>query len=66
MPEVLARGLGLTYAATGRETRTNCGVIGFGDEVRVTFGRNVKSHEVERLFFTKLIRLGVPVRIQER
>ncbi|MDP3178063.1 MAG: hypothetical protein Q8M76_09175, partial [Spirochaetaceae bacterium] len=47
--------------ATGRETKTNCGVVSFGDELHASFWRSIAGAEVERLFFTKLIELGIPV-----
>jgi hypothetical protein len=49
--------------ATGRQTRTSCGIISYGDELRVSFGRNIRSAGTERLFFAKLMELGVSVKM---
>jgi hypothetical protein len=45
-------------------TRTNCAVISYGNELRICFGSLVKEREIERLFFTRLIKMGIPVRIE--
>lgn len=66
LPEAMARYVRCFdfIPAPGRDTRTNCGVISFGDEIHVSFGRIVRSAEVERIFFTKLVELGIPVRVE--
>ena len=44
--------------------RTQCAVISFEDQLAVTFTRTCKETEIERGFFTKLVRDGIPVRIE--
>jgi len=44
--------------------RTHCAVISFGDQLAVTFTRTCKETEIERGFFTQLVRDGIPVRIE--
>jgi NRPS condensation-like uncharacterized protein len=44
--------------------KTGCAVCGFGGKLVVNFGRSTYDTEVERLFFTRLIKMGIPVRIE--
>ena len=46
------------------ETHNGCGVISYGGKIAVSFTRNITEATVERLFFTKLIKLGIPVKIE--
>jgi len=43
--------------------KVNCGVIGFGDNLVLSFGNISASRELEREFITTLTRSGVPVKI---
>ena len=43
--------------------RVNCGVLGFGDNLVMTFGNITRSKELEREFFRFLVRQGVSVKI---
>lgn len=43
--------------------RVNCGVIGFGDHLVLSFGNITASRELEREFITTLTWSGVPVKI---
>jgi len=42
----------------------NCGVIACGNKLRVNMIRNIREPELERLFFTTLVELGIPVEIE--
>ena len=44
--------------------RTNCAVASFGDRLVITFSRTCRETEIERGFFTRLVRDGIPVRIE--
>lgn len=44
--------------------KTGCAVCGFGDKLVINFARNTQDKEIERLFFTKLIKMGIPVKIE--
>ena len=44
--------------------KTGCAVCGFGDRLMVNFGRITTHAEIERLFFTRLIKMGIPVQIE--
>ena len=43
--------------------RVNCGVVGFGDKLVLTFGNITNSKELERRFFTFLTAQNIPVKI---
>lgn len=47
-----------------RFTNVNCGVIGFGDTMAITFSRGIAEPYVERAFFQELVKLGIPVTIE--
>ena len=42
----------------------NCGVVSYGDRTCINFVRNIRETELERRFFTRLVQLGIPVRIE--
>jgi NRPS condensation-like uncharacterized protein len=44
--------------------KNGCGVCSFGDRLIINFSRITTHAEVERLFFTRLIKMGIPVRIE--
>ncbi|NLP00600.1 MAG: hypothetical protein GX386_09985 [Clostridiaceae bacterium] len=44
--------------------KTGCAVCGFNDKLVINFGSNTRDKSVERLFFTRLIRMGIPVKIE--
>ncbi len=44
-------------------TKINCAVIGFGDEIVISFGRMIENSIVEMYFFRTLRELGIPARI---
>jgi len=43
--------------------KCSCGVISFKDKICISFGRIIKESEIEKIFFTKLIKLGIPIKI---
>ena len=42
----------------------NCGILSYGDTLYINFIRSIKEPELERLFFTKLRKMGVPIKIE--
>lgn len=44
--------------------RTNCAVISWQNTLTVNFTSCIKETDVERLFFTKLVKDGIPVKIE--
>jgi hypothetical protein len=46
--------------------KNNCVVFSFGDDLFITFGSVIECRELERLFFTHLVRAGIPVYLVER
>ena len=47
-----------------RKITTGCGIISYKDNLIVTFGRTVKEATIEKLFFRKLVELGLKVKIE--
>ena len=48
----------------GPVNKTGCSVTGFKDKLYITFGRLTHEAELERIFFTKLIKMGIHVTIE--
>jgi hypothetical protein len=44
--------------------KINVGVLSWGDSLHITFGSLGSSREIERLFFTRLRKLGLPLRVE--
>jgi NRPS condensation-like uncharacterized protein len=44
--------------------KTNCGVVSYRESAYITFGRVIEPAEVERYFFTSLVKMGIPVKIE--
>ncbi len=44
--------------------KTGCAVCGYGDKLVISFSRVITDTDLERLFFTRLIKMGIPVRIE--
>jgi hypothetical protein len=42
----------------------SCGCISCKDKLYITFTRKIKESEYERLFFTKLVEMNIPVTIE--
>lgn len=49
---------------TPASTPNNCSVVSYKGQVYINFIRNIKEAELERLFFTNLVKLGLHVKIQ--
>lgn len=47
-----------------RSYPNNCSVISFGGKTYINMIRNIKESELERLFFSRLVELGIPVDIE--
>jgi hypothetical protein len=45
-------------------TKTNVAVVSFGDSLYVSFGSLLKERELERLFITRLVKLGLKARVE--
>ena len=48
----------------GPVNKTGCSVTGFKDKLYITFGRLTEEAELERIFFTKLVKMGIHVTIE--
>ncbi len=48
----------------GKQNKLACGVISVNDKTYINFSRTVEETQVERAFFTALIKLGVPVVVE--
>jgi NRPS condensation-like uncharacterized protein len=46
--------------------KTNCAILSYRDDLLINFGSVIASSDLERRFFTHLVREGVPVAISER
>ena len=44
-------------------TKCNCSVISFQDKISISFGRTIYETEIEKYFFNRLIKFGVPVKV---
>ncbi len=44
--------------------RTNCSVVSYGGNTYINFTRTVLGSDVEKTFFTELVKLGVPVFVE--
>ena len=51
----------LGVQATGSN---NCGILSYKDKLYINMIRNIKESELERLFFTNLVKRGIPVTIE--
>ncbi len=45
-------------------TKTGCAVNSYGEKLYINFGRTIKEAHVEKLFFRKLVKDGIKVRIE--
>lgn len=43
----------------------NCSVASYGETTYINMIRNIRESELERRFFTRLVRMGIPVMIEE-
>ncbi len=42
----------------------NCGILSYGDKLYINMIRNIKESELERLFFTNLVKRGIAVTVE--
>ena len=42
----------------------SCGCVSYKNNLYISFSRKIKEAEFERLFFTKLVEIGIPVTIE--
>jgi len=54
----------LDFVPSPTHGKTNVGVLSWNGAIYITFGSLGRSREVERLFFTRLRKLGLPVRVE--
>ncbi len=47
-----------------RDNVINCAVLSYDQELVVTFSRRIKDATIERLMLTRLVRMGIPVKVQ--
>ena len=45
-------------------TKNACAIVSYKDKLVISFGRVIKSQEVERKFFTSLVRMGIKVKVE--
>ena len=44
--------------------RTNCAIISYGNTLTINFASSIKETDIERYFFRKLVKDGIPVKIE--
>ena len=54
----------LFFTGPGKLNGARCGVITFGDKLTFTFSNCYDETEIEREFFTRLVKLGIHVKIE--
>lgn len=66
IPDALAQHVKAVDFMLGRpiDRRSVCAVISYQNRTIFTFSRTCRESEVERYFFTQLVKMGVPVRIE--
>lgn len=52
------------YMGQPFSSRTNCAIVSFQDILTINFASSIRESDVERLFFCKLVRDGIHVRIE--
>ena len=45
-------------------SKKHCSIISYQDRMYISFGRVIKETQVEKYFFTKLIEMGIPVKVE--
>ena len=46
------------------QTHNNCGVVCCGGKIYINFARNIEESTLERLFFTRLVKMGIHVKVE--
>ncbi|KYC44958.1 MAG: hypothetical protein APG10_01266 [Candidatus Methanofastidiosum methylothiophilum] len=49
--------------APGKASKTNCSVVSFNNKLSISFGSRTVSKELERIFFSTLVSLGIEVKV---
>ena len=52
------------FLGPSRANYSNCGAIGYNNTLVLNFSRNIKETYAEQAFFTRLVKLGIPVKIE--
>lgn len=52
------------YPPPTRDMKVKATVIGYKEQLHISFGRVIENSEIERLFFTRLRKHGIPIRIE--
>ncbi len=50
--------------APSKWNKTGCAIVSYGQSAYISFGRMIRETEVERRFFTTLVKLGIHVRME--
>lgn len=45
-------------------TKINCTAVSFENNLHVTFGSLVENKEIQKIFFRKVVKLGIPVKVE--
>ena len=61
--EKYVKSFDITLGAT-QDTKISCGLLGYKDNIRISFSRVIKEACVEKEFFTFLVRSGIPVAVE--
>jgi len=52
------------FPAPSPKTKVGCAISSFMNMLYVNFGRNCKESELEKVFFRKLVKKGIPIKIE--
>ncbi len=52
------------YPPPNPKYKISCTAISFKDRLSVSFGKLIEESDIEKVFFTKLIKMGIPVKIE--
>ena len=66
MPKELAESVKRMDFILGMQAQThnNCGVVCCGGKIYINFARNIEESTLERLFFTRLVKMGIHVKVE--
>jgi NRPS condensation-like uncharacterized protein len=65
LPEAIGSQIGqIQFVPTPAVSKVSIGMVSFGDQLSITFGRIIKEPYVEKYFFRKLTELGFSVKIE--
>jgi hypothetical protein len=45
-------------------SKNSCSVVSFGGKVSISFGRTIAETDIEKYFFNRLVRMGIPVKLE--